>query len=69
MTNKESLPLEARQLAVYFSAVRFLDTMLGQLVCIDSTDNPVLVSMVSAKHCAAYHSSPQPHLIIALPSR
>ena len=65
----ESLPLEARQPAVCFSAVRFLDTMLGQLMCIDSTDNPVLVCMVSAKHPAAYHSSPQPHLIIALPSR
>ena len=43
----ESLPLEARQLAVYFSAVRFLDTMLGQLMCIDSIDNPVFVGVVS----------------------
>ena len=43
---------EARQLAVYFSAVRFLDTMLGQLMCLDSIDNPVLVCVVSAKpHC------------------
>ena len=43
----ESLPLEARPLAVYFSAVRFLDTMLGQLTCIDSLDNPVSICMVS----------------------
>ena len=46
----ESLLLAARPRAVYFSAVRFMDTMLGQLMCIDSTDNPVLVCMVSAKH-------------------
>ena len=43
----QELSLEVRPMAAYFSATRLLDSMLGKLVCIDSTEHPVLVDMVS----------------------
>ena len=40
-------------MAVYFSAARLLDAMLGSMASIDSTEHPILVAWVTRRHASS----------------